>query len=71
LTVALNGNSSSNSQVAVLRGTVATVELRQIAEQLALLEPGVSSVRNEIQVRPTASSDSPPDMIATPPSQNR
>jgi hypothetical protein len=62
LSVAMEADAGSQGQVAVLRGTVATEEDRQVAEQMARLEPGVSSVRNEIQVRP------PFDVDALPPS---
>lgn len=38
--------------IATLRGTVATEHDRVLAEQLALLEPAIASVRNELVVRP-------------------
>jgi hypothetical protein len=37
-------------QTAVLKGSVASVHDRQLLEKLLLLEPGVSEVRNELQV---------------------
>jgi len=37
-------------QTAVLRGTVATEHQRELASELAMLEPRVSQVRNELQV---------------------
>lgn len=43
---------SLNSDEATLRGTVATERDRELAERLVLLEPGVSRVRNELQVAP-------------------
>lgn len=41
----------------VLRGTVRSEHDRELAEQLALLEPGVASVRNELQVPAAATAD--------------
>jgi hypothetical protein len=49
----LNGNSISVSmegRTAVLSGTVASEHDRVLAERLALLEPGVSAIRNELVV---------------------
>lgn len=45
--VALEGRT------ATLRGVVATDHDRDVAEQLVLLEPGVSAVQNELTVTPT------------------
>ncbi len=41
-----------DERTATLRGSVATHHARRLAEQLALLEPGVSRVQNEIVVIP-------------------
>lgn len=38
-------------ETVVLRGTVASEGDRQLAEEIALLEPGVSKVKNELQVQ--------------------
>jgi len=38
--------------IATLRGEVASARDRAMAEQLALFEPGIDSVRNELKVRP-------------------
>ncbi len=38
---------------AILRGVVASQNDRQLAEQIALLEPSISSVRNELMVQRT------------------
>jgi hypothetical protein len=40
-----------DGQTAILRGVVASQNDRQLAEQITLLEPDVSSVRNELLVR--------------------
>lgn len=45
---------ASDSRQVVLRGTAATDHDRALAERLALLEPGVSEVVNEIQVANSA-----------------
>jgi hypothetical protein len=45
-------------QTAVLKGSVASVHDRQLLEKLLLLEPGVSEVRNELQV--AAATKAPP-----------
>jgi hypothetical protein len=37
-------------RTAILRGKVATFHDRDLAEQLALLEPGISQIQNELQV---------------------
>ncbi len=37
---------------AVLTGTVASKHARDLVERLALLEPGIGAVRNELTVRP-------------------
>jgi len=59
-------------QVLVLRGRVATAEQRALAERLALLEPGVWRVRNEIQIgpagrKPPAPNEQPADPAPEPP----
>jgi hypothetical protein len=41
---------SLDGETAVLRGTVASANDRQLAEQMALLEPQISSVRNELMI---------------------
>jgi len=41
---------SSVGRTVVLRGTVATEQARSLAERVALLEPGVSEVQNELTV---------------------
>lgn len=46
----------------VLRGTVPTEQDRDLAARLALLEPGISAVRNELQVVPS----SEPETIQAP-----
>jgi hypothetical protein len=38
--------------VAILRGTVSSTNDRQLAEQVALLDPSVTSVHNELTVVP-------------------
>jgi hypothetical protein len=40
--------------VAILRGTVSSINDRQLAEQVALLDPSVTSVHNELTVVPAA-----------------
>jgi hypothetical protein len=45
ISVAVEGST------AVLRGSVPSVQDRKLAEQMALLEPGVRSVRNELVVQ--------------------
>ena len=44
-------NMSLEGEVAVLTGTVESSHVRDVAERLALLEPGISEVRNELTVR--------------------
>lgn len=44
-------NVAMEGQVAVLTGTVETSHARDVAERLALLEPGIGEVRNELIVR--------------------
>ena len=41
-------------RTAVLTGTVDTDHARDLAERLAMLEPGISDVRNELIVDPAA-----------------
>ena len=45
---------SMAGSVAILRGTVSSTNDRQLAEQVALLDPSVTSVRNELTVTPAA-----------------
>jgi osmotically-inducible protein OsmY len=45
---------SLDGQTVVLRGSVASDRDRDLAERLARLEPGISSVRNELLVDPPA-----------------
>jgi hypothetical protein len=63
-----------SGRTAVLQGVVPTDHARNVAEQLALLEPGVSTVQNELTVAspPSESSDSAsatavPPTVARPP----
>ena len=49
-----NVQVSISGQTAVLRGSVASTDDRDLAEQIALLEPSVSSVRNELSVQTPA-----------------
>ncbi len=44
-------NIVMEGSVAVLQGTVDSAHARDVAERLALLEPGISEVRNELTVR--------------------
>lgn len=44
---------------ATLRGEVASARDRTLAEQLALFEPGIDSVRNELKVKPRPPSPQP------------
>ena len=43
---------SMAGSVAILRGTVPSLNDRQLAEQIAMLDPSVTSVRNELTVTP-------------------
>ncbi len=45
---------SMAGSVAILRGTVSSLNDRQLAEQIAMLDPSVTSVRNELTVTPAA-----------------
>ncbi len=45
-------NVAMEGQIAVLKGTVESSHARDVAERLALLEPGIAEVRNELTVRP-------------------
>jgi hypothetical protein len=45
---------------AVLRGTVASVGDRELAAQMALLEPSIYSIRNELNVGPPVPAAKPP-----------
>jgi len=62
-------------KTAVLRGTVATDHDRQLAALVAMLEPGVSQVRNELQVQSASLPQgpvarlSPSSSSATPPTR--
>jgi osmotically-inducible protein OsmY len=47
-------NVQLDGKTAVLRGTVASDHDRDLAAQMAMLEPGVSQVRNELQVAGSA-----------------
>ena len=47
-------------RTAVLRGSVATDHDRALAEQLALLKPGISFVRNEISTTAQPASETAP-----------
>lgn len=53
------------NETAILRGVVASDRARSLAERLALLEPGISEVRNELVVGPperqATADDSPPE----------
>lgn len=51
---------SVNGQTAYLRGTVSSVADRDLAEQIALLEPAISSVKNELNVRAPLIAPRPP-----------
>jgi hypothetical protein len=48
---------SLDGQTAILRGVVATEHDREVAATMALLEPGVSQVKNELRVAPPVSAD--------------
>ncbi len=47
-------------ETAILRGTVQSNDDRDMAERVALLDPSISSVRNEIAVRPQANAAAKP-----------
>jgi hypothetical protein len=59
--------STDQGTVVVLRGTVATAEDRMVAEQLALLEPGISKVQNELTVATPPASEPLPGPLPVPP----
>ena len=61
-------NISMDGQVAVLKGTVDSDHARDVAERLALLEPGISEVRNELTVR---AAEPTPATSPTPSSANQ
>jgi osmotically-inducible protein OsmY len=44
-------------RLAILQGVVGAERDRQLAERLALLEPGIAEVRNELRVRSPAARD--------------
>ncbi len=52
---------SVEGRTAILRGTVASAKERALAELLVQLEPGVSTVQNDLRVKPAA------EPIANPP----
>jgi osmotically-inducible protein OsmY len=57
MAIAPNGASvTMDGSTAVLTGTVASAHDRKLAERMALLEPGVRSVRNELAVSGDSSS---------------
>ncbi len=57
ITVSMEGST------AVLRGTVESAHARDVAERLAMLEPGIAEVRNELIVRPA---EPKPETVPTP-----
>ena len=58
---------TAQGTVAVLRGTVESSEARLLAEQLALLEPGIWNVQNELAVAPSPAPPAPPAVEPLPP----
>ncbi|MFO7905431.1 MAG: BON domain-containing protein, partial [Pirellulaceae bacterium] len=44
-------NLVMEGETAVLKGTVGSSHVRDVAERLALLEPGIGAVRNELTLR--------------------
>lgn len=51
LTISLEGEPDRfGTRTAVLRGSVATAEDRLVAGKLAMMSPGVGTVRNEVRV---------------------
>lgn len=50
-------------QTAVLTGSVDSVRIRDLVARLAMLEPGIAAVRNELSVTPTAT---PPELLKSP-----
>jgi hypothetical protein len=61
-----------NGRVAVLSGTVPTDHARNVAEQLALLEPGVSKVQNDLTIAQDSSeATEPATATAAPPAAVR
>ncbi|MCA9162867.1 MAG: BON domain-containing protein [Planctomycetales bacterium] len=56
-----------DGEVAVLTGAVASQRDRDLIGQLALLEPGIRSVRNELLVAPPAGVNPPLETPAAPP----
>lgn len=56
-----------DGEVAVLTGAVASQRDRDLIGQLALLEPGIRSVRNELLVAPPADASLPLETPAAPP----
>lgn len=60
-----------NAGVAVLSGQVATEREREMAETLLGFEPGISEIRNELQVNPFNSSEGDSTRPTVPRSDNR
>lgn len=58
-----------DGRIAVLRGTVATESARDLAARIAMLEPGVSEVRNELTVEPELPSPSSTSRSSQNPAQ--
>ena len=56
-------NVAMEGRTAVLTGTVGSSHAREVVERLALLEPGISEVRNELTVSPEATT---PETVPTP-----
>lgn len=54
-----NVHIAVDGQTATLRGMVASLNDRQLAEQIALLEPSIASVRNELIIRKPAPAPAP------------
>ncbi len=59
-----------NAGVAVLSGQVATERERELAETLLGFEPGISEIRNELQVNPFSSSEGASTRPVAPRSEN-
>ena len=57
---------SVEGRTAILRGSVACESDRAFVEQMALFEPGISAVRNDLQVRRPSNSAPPPAAGARP-----
>ncbi len=50
-------------QTAVLTGSVDSIRVRDLVARLAMFEPGIAAVRNELSVTPSAA---PPESLQTP-----